>query len=126
MLDKLINVSSHVFHGCDVVLVLIDKSLLELVSEQLLVLNNLFASSDLHIDILGEFLAVFFLFEFLPVPVDFDVFLVGGDDLILNLVSAFLALLLFFIAAEILSLVDVGLNTSDRLVSLPTHLFNVA
>jgi len=75
---------------------------------------------------LSQFLAVFFLFKFLPVPVDFDVFLMGGDDFILNFIGALLALFLLLITTQILGLIDIRLDTRDRLIRLPTHLFNVA
>jgi hypothetical protein len=88
--DKLVNVVVHLLHGLDVVLVLDVQCGLELALELLFVLDDLFALDDLLLDVGSELLAVLFLLEFLPVPVDLDVAFVGGDDFILDLISPFL------------------------------------
>jgi hypothetical protein len=82
--DELVNVVVHFLHGFDVVLVLDVERGFELSLEFLLVLNDLLALNDLLLDVGCQLFAVFFLLEFLPVPVDFYVSFVGGDDFILN------------------------------------------
>jgi hypothetical protein len=75
---------------------------------------------------LREFLAVFFLFKLLPVPINFDILLVRSNDFILNFVGTLLALLLLIISAVIFFLIDLSLNFGNRPVSLSAHLLNLA
>ena len=79
----------HELHLLDVVLVLGLDSFLELVLQLFFVGNDLVALNNLFLDVLVQLFAIFFLLKFLPVPVDFDILLVGGNDLILNLVGSF-------------------------------------
>lgn len=75
---------------------------------------------------LRQLLAVFFLFEFLPVPVNFDVLFVRGNDFVLNFVCPLLALLLLVVSAVIFSLINFGFNLSNGLVGVSAHLLDVA
>lgn len=113
----------HKLHLLDVVFVLLLDRFLELVLQFLFVRDNLLALNNLLLDVLVELLAIFLLFEFLPVPINFDIFLVGSNDLVLDLVGT-LALLLFFLdAALVLNVISVSLDRCDRLVSLAADLF---
>ena len=71
---------------------------------------------------LGQLLAVFFLFELLPGPVDFDVLLVGGDHLGLDLVGSLLALLVLLNTPLVFSCVSVGPNFGDDLGCFSSNL----
>ena len=104
----------HLLHGLDVVLVLGFDGFLELLFELVLVLNNVLALDDLLLDILVQLLAVFLLFKLLPVPVDLNIFLVGGDDLVLDLIGSFAAGFLLLDAASVFSFVSVRFYLSDR------------
>ena len=64
-----------------------------------------------------KFLAVFFLFEFLPVPVNLYIFLMRGDNFILDLVASLLLVLFlkgtssgFPLISFCLDLVDCGVS----------------
>ena len=63
-----------------------------------------------------KFFAVFFLLEFLPVPIDLDVLLMGGDDFVLDLVGSLLLVLLLEGTAGGLPLVGFRLDLVDRAV----------
>lgn len=65
---------------------------------------------------------VLLLFEFLPVPVNLNVFLVRGDHLVLNFVGPVLFVFIFFLPAFVFSVVDVVLDPSDGFVRLEPHL----
>ena len=62
---------------------------------------------------IGKLLAIFFLFKLLPVPVDFNVLFVRGDDFVLNLVGSFLFLLFFEVATLVLGVVSVSFDSGD-------------
>ena len=62
---------------------------------------------------IGKLLAVFLLFKLLPVPVDFNVLFVRGDDFVLNLVGSFLFLLFFEVATLVLGVVSVSFDSGD-------------
>jgi hypothetical protein len=62
---------------------------------------------------IGKLLAIFLLFKLLPVPVDFNVLLVRGDDFVLNLVGSFLFLLFFEVATLVLGVVSVSFYSGD-------------
>jgi hypothetical protein len=62
---------------------------------------------------IGKLLAVFLLFKLLPVPVDFNVLLVRGDDFVLNFVGSFLFLLFFEVATLVLGVVSVSFDSGD-------------
>ena len=65
---------------------------------------------------------VLFFFEFLPVPVNLNVFLMRGDHLILNFVGSVFFVFVFFFSASVLSVVNVIFNPSDGFVWLESHL----
>ena len=73
-----------------------------------------------------KFFAVFFFFEFLPVPVNLDVLLMRGDDFVLDLVGSLLLVLLLEGAARGLPLVSFCLNLTDRTVSRSDQLLERA
>ena len=73
-----------------------------------------------------KFFAVFFFFEFLPVPINLDVLLMRGDDFVLDLVGSLLLVLLLEGAARGLPLVSFCLNLTDRTVSRSDQLLERA
>ncbi len=75
---------------------------------------------------LRQLLAVFFLFELLPVPIDLNVFLMGLDHLVLNLVSSLLLVLLFDGAALLIQRLSLVLDTSDRFLGVTSDLLEHA
>ena len=87
--DQVVDVVVHELHLLYVVLILCLYGFLKLVFQLLFVSNDLVALHNLLLNVLVQLLAIFFLLKFLPVPVDFDILLVGGNDLILNLVGSF-------------------------------------
>ena len=87
--DQIIDMVVHELHLFDVVLVLGLDSFLELVLQLFFVGNDLVAFNNLLLDVLVQLFAIFFFLKFLPVPIDFNILLVGGNDLILNLVGSF-------------------------------------
>ena len=74
---------------------------------------------------ISELLAVFLLFKFLPVPINFDVLLVRCDDFVLDFVSSLLLVFLFEHSAVVLSEVRVRFYASDCLISVTAHLLKV-
>ena len=62
-----------------------------------------------------QLLAIFLFFKFLPVPVNLDVLLVTSDDLVLDLICAFLAVLVLDIATIVFRFFGVLLNFCDHL-----------
>ena len=104
----------HLLHGLDVVLVLGFNGFLKLFFELVFVLNNVLAFDDLLLDVLVQFFAVFLLFKFLPIPVDLNVFLVGSDDFVLDLIGSFTAGFFLLDAALVFSFVSVRFYLSDR------------
>jgi hypothetical protein len=108
--DQLINMVVHLLHRLDIVFVLCFDRFLELVFETVFILDDLLALYDLRFDIL----AVFFFLKFLPVPVDLDVLLVGGDHFVLDLVCAVTSCFLLVDATLVLGLVRVRLYLGDR------------
>jgi hypothetical protein len=120
--NQIIDMVVHELHLLDVVLVLLLDSFLELVLQLFLIRDDVLTLDNLFLDVLVELLAVFLLFEFLPVPVNFNVFLVGSDDFVLDLIGT-LALLLFFLnTALVLNVIGVSFDRSDRLVCLAANL----
>ena len=73
-----------------------------------------------------KFLAVFLLLEFLPVPIDLDVLLMGGDDFVLDLVGSLLLVLLLEGAASSLPLVGFRLDLVDCAVGRSDQLLERA
>jgi len=111
--DQLINMIVHLLHRLYIVFVLGFNCFLELFFETVFILDYLLALYDLHFDILVEFFAVFLFLKFLPVPVDLDVLLVGGDHFILDLVCAVTSCFLLVDATLVLVLVRVRLYLGD-------------
>ena len=70
-----------------------------------------------------KFFAVFFFFEFLPVPINLDVLLMRGDDLVLDLVGSLLLVLLLKGSACSFPLVGFCLNLADGAVGCSNQLF---
>lgn len=70
--------------------ILVIELIHELFDQDCLLIDNLRASGFLSLNFLIELLAVFLLFEFLPVPIDFDILLMRRDNFILNLIGSFL------------------------------------
>ena len=72
---------------------------------------------------LGELFAIFLLFQLLPVPVYFNVLLVGLNDFILDFVGSFLLVFLLGGAAVFIPLLSLDLDADDLLLSrLPLFL----
>ena len=63
----------------------------------------------------GQLLTVLFFFELLPGPIDFNVLLVGGDDLGLDLVGSLFTLLVLLNTSLVFSCIRVGPNLGDDL-----------
>lgn len=59
---------------------------------------------------------ILFLFELLPVPVNLDVFLVGGDHLVLNFVGSVFFVFVFLFPASVFCVVDVVLDAGNGFV----------
>lgn len=113
----------HQLHLLDVVLVLLLNGLLELVFQLFFIRDDVLAFDDLLFDVLIKLLAILLFFEFLPIPINFDIFLVGGNDLVLNLIGTLAFLLFFLDAAFVLNVIGVSLDRGDCLVGLTTDLF---
>ena len=73
-----------------------------------------------------KFFAVFFFFEFLPVPVNLDVLFMRWDDFVLNFVGSLLLVLLLKSAALCLPLVGFCLDLVDGAVSRSDQLLKRA
>ena len=67
-----------------------------------------------------QLLAVFFFFQFLPVPVNLNVLLVARDDLRLDFICARVSVLLLLVASLLLLIVGVALELRDSLKGLVT------
>ena len=72
-----------------------------------------------------ELLAVFLLFKFLPVPIDFDILLMGGDNFILDFVRSFLLGLILKSSAVSFSLIGLSFDRVDRALSLSEELLKI-
>mgnify|MGYP000991432694 FL=1 len=116
----------HLLHLLHVVLILGLDRLLKLILQLLLVEDDLLALNDLLLDVLVQLLAVLLLLEFLPIPVDFDVLLVGSDNLVLDLVGTLALLFVFLNAALVFNVVSVGFDLSDCLVCDSANLLQLA
>ena len=112
----------HFLHSFNIMLVLRVERVFKLLLKVVFVGNDLLAFNDLLFNISGQLLAVFLLFKFLPVPVDFYVFLVRGDDFVLNLVCTLFLFLFLLDSASVFGLVGVGLNLGDCQVSCLSNL----
>ncbi len=75
---------------------------------------------------LGQLLAILLFFKFLPVPVDFDVFLMRLDDFVLDLVSSFLFIFLLECASVFVKLLSVSLDLDNSLLSIDPDLLDMA
>ena len=75
---------------------------------------------------LSELLAILLFFKLLPVPVDFDVFFVGDENLVLDLVSSFLFIFLLKSASVFVKLLSVSLDLDDSLLSVDSDLLDMA
>ena len=69
---------------------------------------------------------VFLLLKLLPVPVDFNVFLVRSDHFVLDFIGTVLFVFIFLFTSSILSVVDVVLDSGDCFISLESHLNETA
>ena len=75
---------------------------------------------------LCELFAVFFFFQLLPVPVDFDVFLVRLDDFVLDFVRSLLFVTLLGRAALLIGFFGVDLDLHNLLFSASADLLQDA
>ena len=75
---------------------------------------------------LGQFFAVFLFLKLLPVPINLDVFLMGLDDLILDLVSSFFFGLLLTSTAVLVQLFSVRLDFDQTLFGSSLNLLKFA
>lgn len=73
-----------------------------------------------------KFLAIFFFFKFLPVPVNLDILFMRWDDFVLNFVGSLLLVLLLEGAASGLPLIGFCFDLIDRAVSRSDQLFECA
>ena len=78
--------------------------------------------SGIAVTYLRKLLAVFLFFKLLPVPIDFDILLVGLDHFVLDLVGSLLFILLFRGAALLVESLSLGLDANDCLFSLSADL----
>ena len=72
-----------------------------------------------------EFLTVFLLFEFLPVPIDFDILLMRRDNFILDLVGSFFLAFILKSSAVSFSLIGFCFDRIDRTLSLSGKLLKI-
>ena len=79
----------------------------------------------LDLTYLIELLAVFLLLEFLPVPIDFDILLMGGDNFILDFVCSLLLGLILKSSAVSFSLIGLSFDRVDRALGLSEKLLEI-
>lgn len=125
-LDELVDVVVLLAACFNVLVVFILKVSHELLDDVLLILDDFATSLLLHNDIFVELFAVFFLLELLPGPVNLDVLLVRGDDLILDFLGSFSLHLLLADASLVLEPVGVRTDFGDDFARLPLHLLEQA
>ena len=75
---------------------------------------------------LSQFFAVFLFLKLLPVPINLDVFLMGLNDLILDLVSSFFFGLLLTSTAVLIQLLGVRLDFYQALFGSSLNLLKFA
>jgi hypothetical protein len=80
----------------------------------------------LNLDVLGKILAIFFLFELLPSPIDLDVLLVRRYNFILNFFGPIAPQFLLNDTSLVLLRIGVSPNLGDDLGGLPLHLLEIA
>jgi len=124
--DQLIDVVVLAVDELHVGLVFGGDGVLELLDEFVFVFDDFLASCYLHFNILGQLFAVFFLLEFLPVPVDLNVLFVGDEHLVLQLGSPLNTLLLFKTTPNVFLMIGLEPDFVNHLVSLTTHLLENA
>ena len=120
--DQLINIVVHAVDEVDVGLIFGRDSVLELLDQFVLIFDDLLASSDLHLDIFSQLLAILLLLELLPVPVDFNVLFMRDEHLVFQLCSPLYAFLLFQSTPDILLMISLKPDLVDHLVGLTAHL----
>jgi hypothetical protein len=74
---------------------------------------------------LSELFAIFFLFQLLPVPVNFYIFLVRLDDFVLDLVRSFLFVFLLQGTPVFVQFFSFCLDLDDSLLSQSAHLLEL-
>ena len=80
----------------------------------------------LSFDVFGELLAIFFLFELLPVPVNLNVLFVTLDHLVLDLVCTLLPRFLLQGAPIVLHFISFCLDLENFLLSSSADLIQIA
>ena len=98
----------------------------ELLNDVFLVLNDFKAGLLLHNDVSVKLFAIFLFFELLPRPVNLNVLLVRGNDLILNLFRTISLQLLLTDAPLVFETVGVRADFRDDLGRLALHLLEQA
>lgn len=116
----------HLLHLLYIMFIFWLNGLFELVFELIFIINDLLALKHLLFDILIKLLAVLFFFEFLPVPVDFDILFMWGDNFILDLIGTVSSLLFFLNTTFVFCFVGVCFDLCDCQVCLTAYLFKVA
>lgn len=79
-----------------------------------------------HTTYLRKLLAVFFLLQLLPVPVDLDVLLMRLDHFVLDFIRTFFLGFLLVAATSAVKLLGVRFDFYDALFRLPAHLLKNA
>jgi hypothetical protein len=108
--------------GLDVLLILVSKLLHEAFDELILLLDDLFACLLLDFDVLRQFFTIFFLFEFLPSPIDFNIFLMGSYNFRLNFVGTLAFELIFLDPSNVFISLGMRPDLGDDIRSFPLDL----
>jgi len=126
LLDQQVDILAHLLDRLDVVAVLLIDLPFELLDELHFVCDNLRACCLLRLDVLSKLLAIFLFFKLLPVPINFDVFLVGLDNFVLDLVRSLFFVAFFSSATFLVSLLGIDLDLDDFLLGLAAELLQLA
>jgi hypothetical protein len=113
--NQIIDVIILLFERFNIFFILLLKLVHELLDQVILLGDDLLAGLLLHLDILCELFAIFFLLELLPSPINLDIFLVTCDDLSLDLVCSFLSQFLLLDTSCVFGGIGVRPNLGDDL-----------
>jgi len=100
--DEILNVIVLFFERFHILVIFSSELLHETLNEKILLLNNLFTSFFLNLDVFCQFFAVFLFFQFLPCPIDFDISLMRGNNFSLDLGGTVFSCIFFFNTSLIL------------------------
>ena len=121
--DQIIDVFIHVVNQLNISLIFCCNSILKLSYKAVLIFNYFLAVVHLLCNIFCEFLTILFFFQFLPVPIDFNVFLMTNQNFIFKFRSSFRALLFFHKASLVLLMTSFESYFVNHLICLSAQLF---